>query len=212
MIFQVSKQVQSLGRMRALGVFFLFGISCLLGHPTSGTQPSTDPSPVVSPSLAPEALALPLSTAAPSPSPFPSPSPVAKLTPAAAKQLLREFTRAQATELKGLKHRHSLELQELRVSQKARQKEWKTKEADSRHKFFAVHKKGAERRAYITDSLERRKAFFQLLSEEEAQRLRDQDARFKAVRADQSTKLKEFQDFLGRGLIPPPRLWPESKY
>src|SRR5262245_31754182 len=86
--------------------------------------------------------------------PTPTPPP---LHPDEGKKLLKEFQKAQKTQLKAADHRQDLELKELKNSQKARIREWETKEKELRHAFFKEHSKGPDRRTYIQDFLTRRK-------------------------------------------------------
>ena len=70
-----------------------------------------------------------------------------------AKTLLKEFLRAQNTELAAVRHRQDSEIRELDASQKARRREWEEKERKNRKDFFASHLDGPERRVYIKDFL-----------------------------------------------------------
>jgi hypothetical protein len=136
--------------------------------------------------------------------------PPETISPEVGKGMLAEFQRAQGAELKALDHRNKLELKELKTSQAARQKEWEKHEQGARHRFFAEHTRGPDRRAYIKDFLERHRAFQQQIKDEMAQRLKDQEARIAALREDQSARLKEFRESLGRNERPAARLWPGS--
>jgi hypothetical protein len=186
------------------GVIGAAGLLMLIS--AAGAQdPATDAaSAPVSP--APEASVV----AAPSPGASPSQSAAAPetITPGVGKRLLREFQAAQSSELKGMKHRHKLELKELKASQAARKKEWEKREKEARHKFFAENRRGPDRRAYITDFIERRRAFFQMLTDERNQRVHEQEVREKALKNDQAQRLKEFKEALARNEAPPTRLWP----
>ena len=145
------------------------------------------------------------------PSLLPSPAAVPeKITAADSKLLLKEFQKAQSTELKALEHRHKLELKELKAASSLRQKEWEKREEEARHKFFAEHTRGPDRRGYIKDFMERRKVFQQLLKDEGVNRAHEQDVRLKAMKQDQASRLKEFQTALGRGERPSQSLWPRS--
>lgn len=124
--------------------------------------------------------------------------------------LLREFLKAQKSELKALEHRQKLELQGLKAAQNARLKEWKQKEREARSKYFAEHTKGPERRAYVKDERERYSSLQALFKDERAQREREHEVRRKAVMDDQVVKLKEFQELITRSEYPPAKLWPAS--
>ena len=167
----------------------LTGAGLLACSVSAGTLPSASPSP----------SSLPMVTVAPSPVP---------VSPAEAKSLLKEYTRTLQNQLKAMEHRQKFEVNELKASQSARQKEWELKERDARHKYFAEHPKGPDRRAYVQDFLERRKAFLQILSDERIQRVREQQVRLQSAKEDSDIRLREFQEYLKRGEQPPSRLWP----
>lgn len=155
--------------------------------------------------------------AQPSPSPSPSPSPVGAaaaqqpLDAAEVRKLAREFRRAQATELKALKHRQKLGMKELKAAQKARLREWQDQENASRRKLFANTTDAKERRAYFKDREARHDAMLKILKDEQAQRERENVARVQAVEQDQAARLKEFSDALRRGERPPESLWPRGQ-
>jgi hypothetical protein len=139
-----------------------------------------------------------------------SPSPGAPLTANDSKTLMNAFVRAQENEVKALRHRNASELSELKAAQKAKQNDWDNKERDARHKFFADHPKGPDRRAYIGDYMNRRKAFVQSLSDEKSQRLQNQDKSIKDLQEDQRQRLDEFKSYLLKGERPPAYLWPPA--
>jgi hypothetical protein len=176
-------------------------LSLLASLPAASVQ-ADGPVPVVAPSTPPA-----LSATSPSPSPSPT---VQKITPAEAKNLLREFEKAQRSELKALEFRQKFELKELKASQTARRKEWEAKESIALHDFLNQHKKGDEIRAYTADRRVRHTAFLQLLNEELTQRTQNQQVRTNSVKSDQASRLKEFQDSVARGERPPARFWPQA--
>lgn len=195
-------------------------------HPAAVTESVISPSPELSPQpsavAGTEAEAQASSQASPEPSVSPSeapsgspqvsPSPTEPpLSAAEAKVLLSEFSKALSTQLEALRHRQVLERQELREEQKARQSKWDQDERDARHKFFATHPKGPDRRTYIGNYLARRKIFQQILSDEKAQHQREQQAAFNAMVQDQGLRLKEFKADLARQQRPPASLWPSGE-
>ncbi|MGK5086357.1 hypothetical protein WDW86_02270 [Bdellovibrionota bacterium FG-2] len=164
----------------------------------------------------------PMRTESSPPSPPPAsppyciPSPVPALKPAALsteeiQRLLREFQRAQIAEVRAFEHRQKFELRELKASQAARQREWEKKEREDRHKFFLDHTKGPERRAYITEFLDRRKMFMKILSDERASRGSELDVKLRSLKEEQQDRVREFRDFLDRRERPPVTLWPDVK-
>lgn len=184
-------------------VCLMIAFSCALGVSGCVARSQADASGAASASASPAPVASGAPTAA-------TGTASATVNPDQARQLLRELQKAQSTELKALAHRNSLEMREIRASQAARTREWESKERDARHKFFAEHQRGPERRAYIQDFVERHKAFDQMLADERQRRAQEQDARLKAIKADQAAKLREFQSDLKKGLRPPATLWPAS--
>lgn len=154
--------------------------------------------------------ALPTLTSSPSPSPSIETGPGIKTKQAGSATLKKEFARAQASEMKALDHQCKFELKELKASQDAKQKEWRHKENEARHKFFDEHPKGSERRDYVQDFMNRRDAFTKTLAEEKARLVKDQEARVSALKAEQSTKLRLFNESLKKGEIPSKDLWPRA--
>ena len=132
------------------------------------------------------------------------------VTPTELKTLLREFQRAQKGELQALEHQQDLEKRELRASQNARFKEWKKKEKDERHKLIQQHMPFDQLNPKFKDYVRRMKALQKIFEDERTQQLREHDARLNAIKHDQVTRLREFQDAIQRGDRPPQRLWPES--
>jgi hypothetical protein len=145
-------------------------------------------------------------TPTPSFSPSPFSSPVS--SPVNRNILLREFLRSQKSELKSLEHQHKFDLKELKASQEAREKEWRKKEDDARHKFFETHSEGSARRAYVQDFILRRDALKKYFNDERAQRKQEQDVRISAIRQDQGLRLKDFKQALEKGVSPSAVLWP----
>ncbi|MGZ3697517.1 MAG: hypothetical protein ACXVCH_05440 [Bdellovibrionota bacterium] len=143
--------------------------------------------------------------------PSASPSPERDvLTQSERKALLKEFQKAQSGEYKATEHRLKFELRELKAAQNARLKQWLSDEEDKRHHYFEAHSAGAEKRAYIQDFLSRRKALDAVLKDEWTVRNHEADVRLKSVKDDQSTRMKEFLEVLGKGLRPSKALWPGS--
>jgi hypothetical protein len=186
------------GGYRSPGFSFSWWIGLLaLGIVTGYSAIAESPTPAATP--------VPTASVAPVEAPA-----VAKLTAADAKSLLKEFQRAQSSELKALSHRQKLELRELKAAQKARQKEWERREKEARHKFFAQNHKGPDRRAYIKDFIARRESFIKMISDERSQRSNEQDVRIRSLRQDQGARLREFKEALQKGERPADRLWPGS--
>ena len=141
-----------------------------------------------------------------------SPNPLVKvlITEQEAKTLLKEFLKAQASELKAIEHRTRFELKELKSSQDTRQREWKKAEDDARHTFFEVHNQGPERRTYIQDFIKRRDQFRRSLSDERTQKTQEKELNGVQVRQKQLLNLNEFKKSLERKERPDPGLWPSA--
>lgn len=137
-------------------------------------------------------------------------SPTPSLTQTEFSISLKEFVRAQKTQVQALKHRYKSELDELKASQDIRQKEWRQLENDARHKFFEEHTKGTERRTYMHDFIRRRDAFHKLLVEERVRRMKEQEVHINQIRSDQSLKFNAFRNSLEKGEHPAVGLWPAS--
>ncbi len=181
---------------RFAGVFAI-GLICglALAYSISPTPSASEP-----------ALFPPRSPAIPTTTPTVS----ATVTPAEAKTLLRQFTKAQDNEVAALKHRQKAELKEMKAAHKAQLSEWESKEREARHKFFADHKSGPERRTYVQDFTRRREILLKIQSDDEDRRSKDQSVRLDALKSDQAQRLKDFQADLSRGERPPAQLWPNG--
>jgi len=160
--------------------------------------------PTQAPAANGQKLFPPRSPAVPTQTPSISPH----VTPAEAKSLLRQYGKAQDNEMAALKHRQKAELKELKAAHKAQLGEWEAKERDARHKYFAEHKSGPDRRTYVQDYTRRREILLKIQSDDEDRRSQEQSVRLDSLKSDQSQRLKEFQDDLNQGVRPPVTLWP----
>ena len=155
----------------------------------------------------PVAQETPLAQASPVPTPTVSAPTLVQLG-LDPKVLIKEFQKAQKSEIKALEHRYEFELKELKASQSTRMKEWKDREEKARHLFFEQHGNGPERRLYIQDFMRRRDELNQANKEEIARRLKEQSERVEAVRSDQLLKLTGFKSTIEKGFQPSANLWP----
>ena len=57
--------------------------------------------------------------------------------------------------------------------------------------------------------MRRRKAFIAMMKSEEKQRVQEQLVRAQALKNDQVSRLKEFEEALKKNEVPPNRLWPQ---
>lgn len=140
------------------------------------------------------------------PSPSPSPTP---LTDRDVKDMRKEFAKAQKSQIKALEHRHQTEIKELEASHKARLNEWREKEKIARREYFKGHTKGAERRAYIKDYVERQQMFMNGMREERDRRKAEQQARRGSLVEQQTDSRKRFDEVLEKRERPPQSLWPQ---
>ncbi len=134
----------------------------------------------------------------------------ADVAPQEGKVLLREFSRAQVTQVKALEHRNQFELKEFKVSQDFKFKEWKSREQEARHRFFSEHLNGTERRVYIQSYVQRRDALLNDLSSEKSKKAQELDFKINELKDVQGKKLQEVKKLLEKGKRPDPSLWPES--
>jgi hypothetical protein len=169
------------------------------GFSIGESESNLSASPTPEPSLFP-----PRSPAIPTATPLLSPT----VTPRESKSLLKQYGKALDNEMAALKHRQKAEMKELKAAHKAQLAEWEAKERQARHKFFADHKTGPERRAYIQDYAHRRDILLKLQSDDEDQRAHEQSVRLNALQSEQSQKLKEFQEYISHNERPPAQLWP----
>lgn len=200
--------------LTALGIF-AFG-PARASHGTSETPvstPSASPMPSVSPPLSPSGGP----EASPSPLILPRnpllahlPSPGATISKKDGQALLAELIKAQHTELKALEHRHRLETQELRASQSHFLREWDKTEKEARHKFFAEHPKGAERRPYVKEFRKRGEELRKTQSLERTKKSEDYEAHLKALKKIQAENVKHFKKSIDEGKAPSLDLWPKS--
>ena len=141
--------------------------------------------------------------------PSAQPSPQERsLTPQEQASLLKEFSRAQYSEMKGLEHRYDVEFEELKSAQKIRLKEWKRQEQVARHQFWEEHEKGQEKRAYIQKYLERFNLLRKSLADEKKAKAEEQKAHILALKKEQAKNAKAFRSFIDQKIQPPQSLWP----
>ena len=155
----------------------------------------------------------------PTGAPVPGPSPTAcdckcpgvdpkYITALEGAKLLQEFQKAQMTEVKAIEHRNRVELQEFRILQKGRLKDWEKEHTEERRKFFRDHSKGADKRQFVQDVMSKRDAFVQVQKTEYDVRTRELEGKVANLKKDQETKLKEFRDSIDKNERPSTKLWP----
>lgn len=199
----------------SLSAFFLIQTTQVF---SSSDVPQPEVSPIITyPPTSGPGVVVPGIPVVPTPAVSPEPAPVNQVAPAKRlgffemASMRRQFRSALAAEFKALRHRNGLEMKELTASQKARTREWKEKENASRRKIFSEKMTAQERRAYFKEREIRYKAFLKILSDEKNQRAQEHKAREKAIQQDQAAKVKEFDEFLSRGDLPPEGLWPAGQ-
>lgn len=138
------------------------------------------------------------------------PAPGTPISKKDGQALLDELVKAQRTELKALDHRHRLETQELKASQSHYLKEWDKREKEARHKFFAEHPKGAERRPYVIDFRKRGEELRKNQAIERGKKAENYDLYLKSIKKLQSENYKLFKKSLDEGKAPALDLWPRS--
>lgn len=127
---------------------------------------------------------------------------------AEAKKLMKEFKRAQVSQLKALSHQQELDYKELKTTLKTEKSEIKTAEQKARKTFFDEHPKGTERREYIKRYIERMKKMESDHSHALEDRKKSHRDAKEALIKEQKEKLAEFEKVLKNGTLPDETLWP----
>jgi hypothetical protein len=153
--------------------------------------------------------------AAPLDSPQPQSSPSLLSTsvegvvsPKDAKIILRDFYGAQSVRVKAQERSNQVELKEYRGAEDARFKDWKAREQEARHHFFAEHQLGSERRIYVQSYVQRRDALLKELAANKSKKARELELKISQLKEDQSKKLQRVKVLLEQGLRPDPSDWP----
>ncbi len=144
-----------------------------------------------------------LSSTTPSPSESGLPE---KIDRKEARKLRRAFIDLLDQEREKLRAEQSRTRKEADAERKARRKEWDVRETAARRKFFEENSHGPERRTYVRDFNDRRRAFYDLLRMEEKQQRAELDARWKSLKDTQKGRLDELEAYLKRMERPPNRM------
>lgn len=99
-------------------------------------------------------------------------------------------------------------LKEMQAGHKAQREAWQKKAQEDRRKFFEENEHGPERREYVKDMQERRKAMIQMQTDEANQRKNEGKVRRSAFVEDLAARAREFRGYLDQGKQPPQNLWP----
>lgn len=134
--------------------------------------------------------------------------PAVKISAEQAKSLKKEFLAAWKNATKALKHEQSVRATEEKRAMKLQNKQWRESEKKARRTYFEAHTKGAERRAYVMDYIQRKKEFESkqnLAKNIQAKERKSMREHFE-VRKENSKK--EFEEYLKKGEMPSKALWP----
>lgn len=125
-----------------------------------------------------------------------------------AKKLVKEFHRAQSSQMKALIHQQRLDLKELKATLKTEFKEIKSKEKENRKKFFEEHSKGSEKREYMKGFIARMKKLESDQSTALDERKKEHARIKEELIKEQKTKREQFESVLKGGTLPDESLWP----
>ena len=118
------------------------------------------------------------------------------------RRIRREFTDLLDQERDKLRVDQIRKRREGDASRKIRRREWDAQEKAARRKFFEENTHGPERRKYVKDFNDRRKAFYDSLKSEEKVERNELDARWKALKESQRTRLNSVEEYLRRSERP----------
>lgn len=175
----MSRHVSSLS---AALVFFVFG---------SGLATSPARADVSDPSAQSSLL--------PSPSESGMPEKIARKE---VRRIRREFTDTLDQERDKLRADQTRKRREGDASRKFRKREWDVQEKAARRKFFEEKSHGPDRRQYVKEFNDRRKAFYASLKEEERIERSDLEVRWKSLKESQRTRLNAVEEYLRRSERP----------
>ncbi len=126
-----------------------------------------------------------------------------KITKRDVRRIRREFVEQLDREGDALRREQRKIRKAGAADRKLRKREWDQAEKAARRKFFEENQKGPERRKYVQEFNERRKAFYALLKNEEKLENEALDARRKSLRESQRTRLSAVEAYLKRFERPP---------
>jgi hypothetical protein len=109
---------------------------------------------------------------------------------------MKNLLRDQKLDLKVFIHLQKLEFKGFRASQEVQLKEWESHERKDRHKFFSEHGAGTERRSYVQSFMKRREDLLKQISADKAQKILEQNAKFKSFHDAQEEKVKKLSEKL----------------
>lgn len=153
------------------------------------------------------AAAMPSAT----PSPMDSPSVSGTVTKKEARSIRRSFVALLDDERDKLRAEQKLNRKNGEALRKARRKEWDAREKTARRKFFLENTHGPERRQYVHEFNDRRRAFYEELKNEERQQKTENDASWKAQKEDQKFRMNAVEGYLKRLERPPSHLLERAK-
>jgi hypothetical protein len=122
------------------------------------------------------------------------------------RRIRREFTDLLDQERDRLRNEQSRRRREGDASRKTRRRDWDAREKTARRKFFDENSHGPERRNYVKDFNDRRKAFYDDLRNEEKSERNELDVRWKALKESQRTRLDTVETYLRRSERPTTKL------
>ncbi len=122
------------------------------------------------------------------------------------RRIRREFTDLLDQERDRLRSEQTRRRRDSDANRKIRRRDWEAKEKAARRKYFDENAHGPTRRDYVRQLIERRKSFNEELKTEERNERNELDARWKALKESQRTRLGAVEESLGRSERPAPKL------
>ncbi len=129
-----------------------------------------------------------------------------KITTKEARTLRRNFIDLLDAERDRLRSEQKRTLKDGDAGRKARRKEWDTNEKVARRKFFDEKTHGPERREYIREFNNRRKALYEQLRNEEREMKNEAESHWKSLKNSQKDRLERLEEYLKKLERPPSRL------
>ncbi|MGE0614699.1 MAG: hypothetical protein AB7P04_03585 [Bacteriovoracia bacterium] len=137
----------------------------------------------------------------------PKPAPV-KITAEDARQLRAEFQRAIASRLKAFDHQNELELAEMKADEAAVLRAWEAEQARRKQEFFEANRGPSERRQFLLEQEQARRAHVDLVAKDRLSRTREIQVKRKAIEDRHRAKLTKFEESLAKLEKPADDLWP----
>jgi len=131
------------------------------------------------------------------------------MTAAEAKEQLKDFQKAQKTELRAFDKSQESSYKELKSTLAAEYDTWFRSETEKRHAFQATHPNGGKMRDYIHDFEVRLKEIKDNSASKLATRKANDRSALQQLKDGQKVRLQQFEAALKEGHRPDASLWPQ---